>query len=660
MDSQGPDWRTGWHVCRIRAGTRRLIALVRRYALAGVACLLVGSTARAQTRADSARTDSTRRPGAPRDTTNRLTAADSAALQRLIARRDSIAAFRASDTIKAPLAHFEPPRTFEVVDRLRFNRDEILQSEATNLADLLAKVPGVTSYRTGWLASAHLAAYLGDFARVRVFMDGMELNAIDPRSNGVLDLTDVYLFTLDEIVIERAAGEVRVWCRSWTTTRTTAYTRTDIFTGDLNTNGFRALFARRYDNGFALQFAGQQFATQQGRNARFSATNIGNRGNGANQTLTTRLGWARRKLSVDGYAVVTTRDRDKQSGTDSSAISVPAYKGARREGYVRVGYGDTLSGVWAQAVVGALRSRLEGIRATAASDDTLAKSDTTRAVTQKMFVVGYSTPRVQLSVLERLRTTMGKAYHAPALRASYAAGALSAGVFAENSPLDSSRHADAAVRFQPLPWAALAVNQSIRTFDKALGRGEERVSRLDAAVKFHRLWLSGGFIRQGPSEQVAPSLIVGPSIPRFAGARSTGLTFGGHGLLYKDFGIDLQGVRWSDGRVYRPQFSVRTDIFLQSDWLNHFPKGQFGINAHLIHEFRDPITFVYAGATADSAAAVTSLRTQVFTALLEIRIQRAVLFYHFHNVTGQSYEYVPGIVMPRQVQFYGVRWEFFN
>ncbi|MEP6763065.1 MAG: hypothetical protein ABJB66_02080, partial [Gemmatimonadaceae bacterium] len=144
--------------------------------------------------------------------------------------------------------------------------------------------------------------------------------------------------------------------------------------------------------------------------------------------------------------------------------------------------------------------------------------------------------------------------------------------------------------------------------------------------------------------------------------KSTGVTFGARGPLYKDLRFDVQGVRWNDGKVYRPQFSLRSDLGLQSDWLSHFPKGQFSINLHFIHELRDPITFVYPNPsdTVTTPTIVTSLQTKVLTLLLELRIQRAVIFYQFHNMTGQAYEYVPGIVMPRQNQFYGVRWEFSN
>jgi hypothetical protein len=34
--------------------------------------------------------------------------------------------------------------------------------------------------------------------------------------------------------------------------------------------------------------------------------------------------------------------------------------------------------------------------------------------------------------------------------------------------------------------------------------------------------------------------------------------------------------------------------------------------------------------------------------------------YQFRNVIRDRYAEVPGFIMPRQTQFYGVRWDFWN
>lgn len=627
---------------------------------------LMAAPVAAQVRPDSVRTDTLRRPGAPADSARpRAPLLDSATQARAQRRIDSIETFRRGDTIKAPFARFEKPVSFEIDERLRFNREQILSSEATNLIELLDKVPGVISYRTGWLASAHLASYLGDFARIRVFMDGAELDAIDPRSNRILDFTDVHLWLLDEIVIERAAGEVRVWCRTTTQNRVTPYTRTDVFTGDLNTNGFRGLFGRRFMNGMALQVSGQQFATQQGRSSPFGTARTTGRGDGANQTLNARAGWAKRSWSFDVYGTVTTRDRDPQDGIDSTP-DIAGFKGARREGYARLGYGDTANGIWAQAMWNSLRMRLEGIP-DPEQEDTTIHSDTTRSREQRILAAGYRTKSWQASLTGRQRVFFGKTFNSPALRASYSTGLLSAGVFVEKTPHDSSQHADASVKFVPLPWIAVAASYTLRKFNKTTERDDEMITRLDGGLNWKKWWLTGGIVRQSSFEQVAPRLLVGNITNLRAGdvngapIASTAVLFGARGTIYKSFRLDIQGARWTNDLTYRPQITVRSDFSLTTAWLSRFPRGEFGFNAHVITEYRDPFDFPYFGcSTAEKPTCIRSQVARPITALVEIRIQRAVIFYQFHNVSGQPYEYVPGIVMPRQVQMYGVRWDFWN
>jgi hypothetical protein len=48
------------------------------------------------------------------------------------------------------------------------------------------------------------------------------------------------------------------------------------------------------------------------------------------------------------------------------------------------------------------------------------------------------------------------------------------------------------------------------------------------------------------------------------------------------------------------------------------------------------------------------------SALLEIRIMRAVLSYQQRNILGYLYQVVPGFEMPRVLAIYGVRWDFWN
>jgi hypothetical protein len=52
--------------------------------------------------------------------------------------------------------------------------------------------------------------------------------------------------------------------------------------------------------------------------------------------------------------------------------------------------------------------------------------------------------------------------------------------------------------------------------------------------------------------------------------------------------------------------------------------------------------------------------SRVISFKLEIRVQTAVVSYQFRNVLQERYSLVPGFAMPRQTQFYGIRWDFWN
>jgi len=100
---------------------------------------------------------------------------------------------------------------------------------------------------------------------------------------------------------------------------------------------------------------------------------------------------------------------------------------------------------------------------------------------------------------------------------------------------------------------------------------------------------------------------------------------------------------------------------VNSEWRRRFPKGEFGINARISYEMRDGVPFFYGVRGEEEALDIrVTEKAQVATAHLEIRIQKATLFYQYRNLSGGQYEQIPGITMPPAVQMYGMRWEFWN
>ena len=97
------------------------------------------------------------------------------------------------------------------------------------------------------------------------------------------------------------------------------------------------------------------------------------------------------------------------------------------------------------------------------------------------------------------------------------------------------------------------------------------------------------------------------------------------------------------------------ELFLRTDLLDRFPTNNFGLMASVIHEYRSGVRFPVGPTDVLMAPGYRTIST-----LLEIRILRATVSWQFRNVLGERYRQVPDFLMPRQTNFYGVRWSFTN
>ena len=432
--------------------------------------------------------------------------ADSVRNELAQARIDSIYRARQADTLKAPFAHFERPDQPELTDRLRFTREQILSSGAINLADLLDRVPGITTFRTRWLTGLHVAALNGDFRRIRVFLDGDRARS-DRGTQGrrARPCGHPALESRRGRHRTRAGRSARLAARVDRARKTTPYTRVDIFTGDLNTNGFRGLFARRFANGFVAPV--RRAAGRDADGARVGVPHRRrNRRVGRRRPAGDRRahGWARGKLTIDAQATGIARTRDSQPAREGYTNLV-SFKGSRREGYGRIAYGDSTRGFWTQALVGVLRTRLQGDASadTVTADTTGAEPasrDTVRARTQQLFTVGYRAPWWHASLVDRVRPVEGTSYHAPAFRAGLGRERFTLMAYGERRSLDSLSQLDMSALVRPLPWLSLVASQSWRSPINDTTRTSSSSTRVEAAVRFRRLWFGGGVMREGATQ----------------------------------------------------------------------------------------------------------------------------------------------------------------
>ncbi|MFL5576177.1 MAG: hypothetical protein ACJ79S_09455 [Gemmatimonadaceae bacterium] len=657
----------------LAGGTTRLLGAL-------AASLALALTAAPHAAAAQGVTRDTTRRAAPRDTTTRR---DTTARRDTTTRRDTTHAVpipprpdsihvdstRAQgpsrpdsarvprDTIKAPTARAESPTLLDVGPTYRWDRDALFASGAVTLLDFLERVPGLTGLRGGWINLPQLGSYLGNVGAVRVFYDGLELDALDPRGGGVLDLSNIQLWTLEDLAIERGADELRVYLRSWRTDRTTPQTRIDVTTGDEQTNLYRGFYGKRYRHGEALQGAFQQYST---REPRFG-------GGGNENSLLLRTGIARGNWSVEAFANRVQRTRSERVRYPPNTLPVlPSLRLRTTDAYLRAAYGDPeRSPLWAQLVAGTLG--IDESSSHHAADASLQipqdTADTTRSEAQYLAALGLVRGGARLSATGRFRTLQGKLYSSAMARASFDRSILGVSLLGERNAVDSVWRGEGAVRLRPFPFLALSGVASYVSPDGATGRPRALDLRGEGAVRIGGgLWVGGGVLARDSTLLRAPVVFDGAFLPALV-RPNTGTFATVRGQLYKAIYADAYGVRWRREEFYQPADQTREEVGIQTRWLQRFPSGNFGFHLAGIHEYRGatfyPVTVTATDGTSD-VAAFRVRPSQVLSVLLEIRIVSATLTYQLRNALGAQYDIVPGYLMPRTVNFYGIRWNFAN
>jgi hypothetical protein len=549
------------------------------------------------------------------------------------------------DTIKPPVGRFADPALYEIGPQYDWNRTQLFALGALTVIDVLDRIPGVTTFRSGWLATPQTAAYANDFSRVRVFYDGIEIDDLDNRSGGVLDLSSVQLWSLEHLSIERSAGELRIYMRTWRVDNTDPYTRTDVATGNESTNLYRGFYGKRFDNGGIFQFAGQQYGVTSPRFA----------GSGDALSLLGRIGVAKKSWSVDGFVLRHHPNREIQRPIVGRP-PVLALDATYTDAYLRGAVGRVNSGPWAQVTVGSL-----GFKGTTTPDRSVSATpfgDTLeRRVSETQYNIsgGFTAGALRLELEDRLRALAGSTYNGASGRLDLVTPIGVVSGFAEHDGFRKVNNADAGIRAQPLPFLAISgsVSRSTPTASGALAQQSLTSARGEVGLKIFGPWFSGGFISSDRSAGIAPIVYDTLLLPTSPG-RISGWTASIRGPLPAGFGIDAWMTKWDPVSAYQPQYQSRSEINYTNKFMRRFPRGDFELHAAGIFQYRSHVTFPLAAGDIQTGVAKT------IDALLEIRIMRAVLSYQQRNILAYPYQIIPGFDMPRVLAIYGVRWDFWN
>jgi hypothetical protein len=549
-------------------------------------------------------------------------------------RRDSL---MRADTIKAGIAQSELPVLADPTGSFHWTRKEIFATGALTITDLLERVPGLSTLSASWIAQPMMAAYMGDVRRIRVFVDGFEMEVLDPRVGRVWDLSQIPLWSMDDLLVERTASEIRIHLRSWRVERTTPYSRTDIYTGDQTTNLYRGLFGRRYRHGEVLQLSAQQFSTTPGRGQESSDR----------FDVMTRIGIARRMWTADAVIHRIGGSRGRLVSTTLSD-TIPGTDHARHDAYLRFAWQDTARGWWAQALAGT-SSLTFGPPTTSDS----VEDDTTRSRSQYVFSTGIKRGPVSASFTQRYRVGIDWRIATPSVRAAYETRLLTVSATAEGRGVDSTRRLDISAVARPTNFLFVsgALSKESPLLDSV---GAPGFARGEVGVRVRDTWVSGGMLWRDRVE-LDPAVLAIRGTPMVYDSIATGFFTTIRGRVWRAFYLDAQAIRWNDTTgAYRPQYQTRTEVYLSTAALNRFPTGNFHVRASVVHEYRSTLFW------PDTAGMRRVAGYRVFSTHLQFKIVSAEVFWTYRNNADERYPQIPGYRMPRLSSVYGVRWEFWN
>ncbi|MCU0618695.1 MAG: hypothetical protein MUF40_02130 [Gemmatimonadaceae bacterium] len=548
----------------------------------------------------------------------------------LRARADSIAR---EDSVKRPLPTAELPARVEGAFSYRFRGDSLHVNGALTLADLLERVPGLTTFRARFYTAPMVGAVAGDVGRLRLFLDGVELEAFDPRSGGIPDLSLFPVATLEEVAVERAADEVRVHMRSWRGPLVrTAASRLDVLTGDDRANTFRGYVARRWKPGWAVQFMLQQRSLQESPVIA---------GDGDALAAFARLGYVGRWWSAD--ATLNRRRNTRVTLRTLSIVgeapgrSIPGMELTEQDVTLRVAAGRQERGPWLQALL-ANRSMLETSPARTAAGtppnngirpDT---ADTTFTRRQYVLAAGWTAGALRLSATHRLRDMEdGRRLQQPSVRAALETSRATVAFFGERSPFDETTRLEVHGRLQPLSWflvqgtaSTTSAGTAVAIADTLGGLGafdapRGRAVRLEAGLKLGRLWVTGGVLTRD-SAVLRPPLIFDQTYPTVVDGGGSALVGTIVGPIGRGFSTHVHAVQWDEAGLYRPRRQARAELFFRTDWRRRFPSGNFALGLGGIVEYRDRVLF-----PRPDGSTITATSAGTVGAVLELRLKDATI-----------------------------------
>jgi hypothetical protein len=541
-----------------------------------------------------------------------------------------------------PLLGIEGPRP--PLTRIVFTRDSIEWGHAATVGDLLTQVPGVYLWRGGYIGRPEPVSFQGRGATsAEYYLDGIPYVPAGIDSIAV----DPVLFSLvflDRIEVERWPGQIRVHLFTRRNDRLASRSRIAIARGDNNYARYDAALERRYPSGFGFALAADYLSspTATGLSSTYSNTGL----------------WAQgsyRPTSWVGlqYQLIRTAPNRRPFVISNAGVEDtigPGYKANRTDAQIRLSI---------RKEKGELGPRADLIYARTGWDG----AGLDQQINQIGGYLSYRAPWFSVggSAFHRTRWTP--------LDARATVGLNPIGPFSASAELVHLRHfggrasdyANLAAGLEPIRGFALTgtarigkvvaapsilpdPEQDVRDFQGAVGWNRARLG-FQVAYARTSAFAPFGYADYPGVAQLAPA-------PRTdwitASVRLAPLQW----LTLESWYSDPRGVT-PDGLPPTHAVSAGT---IRSKFLRQFPSGIFDLKLRLSVESWGRGTI---GRDAGGTPIVLRGAT-FFRSLLQIQLDRFIIYWDRGNLTGTNRTYVPGFEIPAYGSNFGVRWEFLN
>ena len=553
--------------------------------------------------------------------------------------------------------------------RIVLDRDSIVWFGAETVSDLLTRVPGVYLLRGGWAGRPELPAYQAHgAAAVRYVLDGMPYFPLGQDSL-MVDPSVLPLSFIDRVEIERLPGQLVVWLFTRRNDRAAPYSRIGISSGDLHIARYQGQLEKRSTKGPGVTLAFDHFSVP---------VLAGQTGEYSNTQAWVRLDYV--KSSHAGAELQFFRNGpDRDSIVGSKGVLSETRHGSRADLSARIYYAPGMNGLGPRFDLVASRSsyvdevqkdttlqikdRLDTLGAVVGKDTTFSIDKHHRGISQLGAIAAYRVPLASLDGSVFWRSTWtplevrARGAVSPVSRLSLSLD----GAYQRHDGSRSSSWLTARGGLElPLGFWASAVWRKGRAVDLPAVRSDASQSVDDRSVSL--AWRSKGAELEGTFTTNAGFRPAGyaqyPEVLRIApSGRTDWLTLSGR-ITPRQWLI-LSGW-YNTPRTGLPEGQppkhMLLNAMIQSKFLPTYKSGIFNLKLQASLEHWN------AGVLAqDTAGTKLSLPAATFVrGFLGIQIGSFTAYYDLYNMQGSSKSYVPGLLIPKVRQTFGVRWEFSN